>query len=343
VKRGSLALRAAALELAVVLWLGACAATSNPSGGEVKPVVPPPKAPEAQAPPAAGAEPGAVEAAAEPAAPTPATEGLPIGMVGGEAIDASALLERLWMRDSQTARELFEFLVMSRISLFEADRLGVRLDPALVDVKVQTTLAAVTERLRKNGSRLTLDQHVQRELEISRESYDRKVRADAVMQLLTERCVRAWYLESPRVELQLMELASEEALKAAQSALAAGQSFEEVAAAHGMAEDAAQGGMRVTMVRSEESDLARLAFVTPLGEVGGPIVREQHFLLVKPVKRPPVVEGRWSEVGPAVEASLAETALDSDKMEFVQWRAAMVRRYPIDLAPFLDLVEGTVP
>lgn len=338
--------------------LCACAATSNPSASEVKPVGPPtrsapaakpaPQATPAQAEPKAAAASDAAPVAAQAPAAAQAPGGpapLVVGTVGGEPIDAIALLERMWMRDSQSVKDQFEFLVLSRVALFEADRLGVRVSPDEVDLVVQRTLASVSERLKRTAPDLTLDTFVQRVLQLDRASYDRKVRTDAVLQLLTERCVRAWFLSMPRREMQMVELPDEAALKAAQTALAAGTPFDEVARQHGLPEDAAGGGLRMTIARNEESDLARLAFVTPLGEVGGPIVRDSHYLLVRPVGEPKPLEGPWSEIAEAVEASLAADPLDASpvQQEYAQWRAAMVRRYPVDLMPFIDLVRAATP
>lgn len=354
--------------------LVACAATSNPAPGEVRPVGPAPRtAPaSATATPAAAAtapaasaaaarvdtgatEPaareqqdGAASAAAESSAPgeaAPLTPLLVIGTVGGEPIEAQSLLERLWMRDSRSVLDQFEFLVFSRIALFESDRLGVRVSPEQVDLVVQRTLGAVTERLKKSAPGLTLDQFVQRVLELDRTSYDRKVRTDAVLQLLTERCVRAWFLETPRRDIDLIEFADEEKLAAGRASLEAGTAFEEVARLHGLPEDAEHGGLHMTIARNEESDLARAAFSTPIGEVGGPIAREGHHLLLRPVREHETVEGPWSEIGSRVEQSLADDPLDAQPMtkEYEQWRTAMTRRYPLDLSPFIELVRTASP
>ena len=126
-------------------------------------------------------------------------------------------------------------------------------------------------------------------------------------------------------------MADEVALQAALAALDAGTPFEEVARTHGSDVDAAQGGTQMTVVRAESSELARLGFSTPVGEVGGPLVQAGRFLLVRPEQRFAAVEGPWSEVGEAVEKSLVETPIDADRLEYAQWRAAMMRRYPIDL------------
>jgi hypothetical protein len=332
------------------LLLAGCAATSNPD--DVRPASPTAPAPAAQAPREEAGTSSESKAAPDPkaepkadaaSAPASRTSELAVGSVGGELLDVREFLSRLWMRDSERAREVFEYLVMSQIALFEADRLGLRLDPALADATVEKAWAALQERIEAKGSKLTLDQHIERTLEMDRGDYERKLRADAIVQLLTERCVRAWYLSNPRVELRLIELDDEATLTAAQAALDAGTPFEDVARAHGTDTEAAQGGTRMTIVRSEASELARLAFSTDVGAIGGPLVQGGRFLLIRPDARREPLEGSWAEVGPAVEQSLREMPIDSDRLEYAQWRAAMVRRYPIDLSRFLNLIRGEAP
>ena len=357
-----------ALQAGAALLLAGCAATSNPDPASLRAVAPEPVAepvsaqpapdpgqdtrqptaaprqgageaptPAEQEPPAAAAAPGS------PAQAEVAPARLAVGTVGGEAIDVREFLSQLWMRDADRARELLDFLVLSRIALFEADRLGVRIDPALVDAKLEEVRAALRARLEKSGSQLSMEEHVRRKLEMDLADYERKLRADAVVQLLTERCMRAWYLGNPRVDLRLMEIPDEPALETALAELEAGKSFEEVARAHAVDSDAAQGGTRVTVVRSDASNLSRLGFSTPVGEVAGPLAQGGRFLLLRPEARFEAQEGPWTEVGPAVEQSLKETPVDADRMEFVQWRTAMMRRYAIDLDAFLALVLEPTP
>ncbi len=339
-----------AFVLAALLCLAACAATANPAPPEDLPApaeVPAKSAPEdpvegseARTP----AEPAAVQESEPPGAPAPQIpSSVPIGRVGDENLDVRDFMERLWMRDAQSARDVLDYLVWSRISIYESERLGVRLDPAQVDATVERAYSALREKLEKSGSKQSLAEHVQRVLEMDESTYERKLRADAILQLLTERCVRAWYLGSPRVRVLLTELPDEAALQAAQTALGAGQPFADVARAFGVDESAAEGGASMTLVRAESSALSRLAFATPVGEIGGPLEQQGRFLLLRNEERLEPLEGDWRAVAPAVEESLRQTSIDADKLEFVQWRAAMMRRYAIDLQPFRALVTGTAP
>lgn len=333
---------------AALLALASCGAARNPDVGGLGPVTPPPasrpEAPDAQPAPGGGVAAAAGAAASAPdVSPGAAPGRLSVGKVGGEDIDAREFLTRLWMRDSAGAREVFEYLVMSRVALYEAERLGVVIDPADVEATLARARAALEARLAESPDPITLEQHVRRTLEMELVDYESNLRADAIVQLLTERCVRAWYLSNERVRMRLMELEDEASLDRARSALAAGEAFADVARAHGVDEAAAEGGTPMTVVRSESSELARLAFATPVGEVGGPLAQDGRFLLLEALERLPGVEGLWDEIGADVEASLASRPIDTDRLEYVQWRAAMIRRYPIDLEPFLELVRGSAP
>ena len=80
----------------------------------------------------------------------------------------------------------------------------------------------------------------------------------------------------------------------------------------------------------------RLAFQTPPGELGGPLPTADHVFLIRVEEKRAPLEGDWPAVREAVGASLAEhPVLDS---EFLHWKLAMEKRYPIDMRPLIDLL-----
>ena len=132
----------------------------------------------------------------------------------------------------------------------------------------------------------------------------------------------------------------EDALDAVRAALDAGRTFEDVAAEFG-SDRTPSGAARLSIVRSENHPLARLAFATRPGEVGGPLFQSGGYLLIlvrEHLAPEPFEPGSSLE---RLTESLAQTGVDN--LEFVQWRAAMVRRYTVDLAPFFELVGDRGP
>jgi len=338
------------LTIALALLAGGCAAASNPDRSQLQPVGParsdpaaasadtgsagspaePPAKALPQAPPA-----GEIETAQDfPTAKDLWTDAVPVvGVVGDKPIDLPRFLSRLWMRENEAARGVLEQLVMSRLTLLEAERLEMYIDPARVDAVLQQAYDTMKQRLEEAGSDLTVEEHIRRNLEMDPDFYHGHLRDDAIVQLLAERCVRAWAMESGRTSVRLLEL-DQEAAEAAREALAGGASFDDLIPEGQEIEE-------LTIVRSEHQDLARLAFATDVGDVAGPVIQAGRFLVMAVDAREEPVEGGWDVLGPLVEESLREGPVD--QREFVQWRSAMVRRYRVDLQPFLDIVGDPGP
>jgi hypothetical protein len=264
-----------------------------------------------------------------------------LGRVGGEPLHYAEFLRRMWLSDANAARDVIEQMVFARMVLFEADRLAVQLDPKLVDSALAKAVAAVEKRLADKGSKLSFDEHVRRSFEVEPALYRASMRNDAIVSLLAERCVRAWELESGLCRVRISEFSDRAKLDLALSELGAGKSFEAVAAVHGDGEDEKAGYTRVTIVRSESQDLARVAFATAVGDIGGPVQQGEVWLLLKVDGREEGRDVRWPGDAAAVEGSLERDPLEN--VEYVQWRAAMTRRYQLDLGPFLELVAGKRP
>jgi hypothetical protein len=334
----------------ILLLLAGCAATSNPSQDELRPVegeVQPTRSeplpvPERPASPQQEPEPQAGQPVPQEPAEAPparaAARGLTVGSVGGEPIDVREFLSRLWMQRNSQAREVLENLVFARLTEMEAQRLSMTISTGLVDKVVDEAYAALRKRLQDSGSSQTPDEYIRTSLDLDPRFYERHLRSDAIIQLLAERCVRAWAMENPRRVVRLIELADLNTAEKVQSELEAGASFEELAKAYSQDDDAAEGGTALVLVRSENYELSRLAFATEVGAVGGPLFQQGRYLMIRVDERFDPRTGTWKEIGEEVERSLVETSVDN--LEFVQWRAAMVQRYQVDLEPFLLLVEA---
>ncbi len=319
------------------------ASAQNPTPSPQPQVAPNPAQNPTPADATASAKPAptaSAEQAAAPASP-PASPPALLGRVGGDPLLTSEFLRRLWIHDGGAAREVVEQMVFSRLVLFEADRLHIQLGGRAVDSAVSKAVAAIEKRLADKGSTLSFDEHVRRNLEIDPKLYRETMRQDAIVSLLAERCVRAWELECGLCRVRISEFRDKEKLATAQAELAAGKSFEAVAAEHGLGEDEQAGYTNVPIVRTESQELARVAFGAEVGSVAGPVEQSGAWLLFKVDSREDGREVRWPGDAPGIEASLEREPLQN--VEYVQWRTAMTRRYQLDLAPFLDLVTGGKP
>lgn len=323
----------------LALLLAACAAAPNPDLDQVATVNAPKQAAKLPVTPPSPADQEQAEASStvlEPAAASLPT----VGAVGGVDVSVDEFLARLWVRDSSRTRDVLEQIVLERLTLLEAERLGLGVAPAQVEALVAEVYSSMATQLAAAGSELSAAEHIRQNLEMNLAFYEQHVRSDAIVRLLTERCVRAWSLQSERAIVDVLELREESVLESVRAGLEQGRSFEELAAEFGP-ERLEGGAERLSLVRSERHPLSRLAFATTPGEVGGPLVQGSSYVLLRVREHLPADPFEPGSSPERLVESLAETEVDN--LEFVQWRAAMVRRYTVDLVPFFELVGDPGP
>jgi hypothetical protein len=325
--------------LAALLLAASC------SGPRSAPPPPPPQvevAPARTPPDPVPAEAAPEEVRAEPAAPAPDVpsnprenpmEGRPLGWIAGQPLEPAELLVEWADVSSRELYLLIDKIVAARLALAEARRLGIRLDPEMVEQRVAAERAELERRLPGTGS---IDERIRRELGFEPSAYLERVRRATIRQVLAERAVRLHSLQSESLALRLIVVPDEETLVQVQEALAAGRDFADVAREMSVDDSAGEGGLVPFVIPEERSSLARLAFQTPVGEVTEPVAVADHHLLLRVEERRTPLEGDWSTLADAVEASLEQyPVLDS---EFVHWRLVIEGRYPIDLGPLWSLI-----
>lgn len=267
------------------------------------------------------------------------TEDLIVASVAGKTIGVRELLAQWVHQNGVEALEQLDHLVLTRLVQEEARRLNVRIEPEKAEQSYTQAVAAIEKKIAEKRPGITLDPWVDQMLGLDPLVYRSQLRADALNQLLAERVTRAFILESERSDIRVIVVKSEEKLKEAQAAIAAGEAFADVARRLSSDPSSKEGGRVPPVIRSD-TVMGKLAFSTNVGEVGGPQYSQGAWLLVKVESRPQVLTGQWPEISAAVEKSLAERSIE--ELEFSQWKSTMLRRYPVDLSPFLKLAGQPV-
>jgi hypothetical protein len=340
------------------LWvLTACASGSGPRPAPrpaPQPLGPPPAL--AGSAVRADTEPAAAEGSAEPAATAPrdaaaqastasssaattaeltAAADPTLALVGGRPIRASELLETWLQRDSPALKRSLNLLIGGRLAQLEATRLGLQLPPPLVAERFEAHLEEFRSSFLGEGE--NLDDFLREQLDLDPVRYRERLRADTVRELVTERVVRAHSLGNEHARVRILVVAAPGEAEALLARLRDGADFAELAREHSLDRTGERGGLLPFVARSERAPLSRLAFATPLGEVGGPVELGGAQVLLLVEARPAPLAGDWSDLGVAVEDSLlSETVTDE---EFLVWQLAMERRYGVDVRPFYDLVH----
>lgn len=313
------------LALACTLALAACGATSNRVGPERIDL-------------AQDTEPsftGTLEPAEEVTLPELVDERV-IARVAGQPIHADELLQ-LWLhRESPKVRDYIEELVLGRLVMAEARKLGMELDRQLVDRTAADAVSQLEEELARREAGMGVDEFIRTRLGLEPGVYRARVHHEAEIDLLASRCVRSWLLASERCEVRVIVIEDLAVVAQVQSALDGGEDFASVARRFS-SEESAQLGGRIPPVVRTDTLLSRLAFATPVGEVGGPVLEAGSSLFLLCEARPEPVKGDWSAVATAVEHSLDRRGVEDP--EYWQWKSAMIQSYAVDMEPFFQLMD----
>jgi parvulin-like peptidyl-prolyl isomerase len=269
----------------------------------------------------------------------PDGEDLVVASVAGKTIGVRELLAQ-WVHQSGTdALDQLDHLVLTRLVQEEAHRFAVRMDADKAEQAYADNVAKLEKKLGEKRPGITLDQYVDQVLGLDPLVYRAQLRADSMNQLLAERVTRAFTLESERADIRVIVVKGEDKVKEVQTALAAGEAFPDVARRLSTDPSSKDGGRVPPVIRSE-TVMGKLAFQTNVGEVGGPQYSQGSCLFVRVEARPAPLTGTWTEIHSTVEKSLAERPIE--ELEFSQWKFTMLRRYPVDLSPFLKLAGQPV-
>ena len=333
-------MRGAALALALPLL--ACASGGNrPRPAEAPPEVEGPALevrpePEPAAPATARLAPDAGAAGVD----APARSGVPeVARVAGQSIGVDELVEAWTRRESAVVRRYLDELVLERLVVAEATRLDLALEGAEVEAAARDVRARIEEQVRRAGS-TDLRAFLRREVGLDPDRYLEAAERSAVVELLAERCVRAFTLAQERREVSVILCDDREAADRVVAGLLQGEEFADLARAHSGDASGEQGG-RIPAVLRTTSAISRLAFHTEVGQVGGPLEQGGRWLFVRVDGAPVPQAGPWPAVGRLVLASLEEEPISDP--EYWQWKDAMVDRYEVDTDPLLRLIGEPVP
>lgn len=311
--------------------LAACGSTPNRPVRGAAPALSPD--PVAEAPAGASGDAEAAEAPAVDAGPV----GRLVARIGGQPVTVQELFGAWLHRESRQVRAYVDELVLSRLVLLEAARLGVVVPQSAMDEAFGEATERLREEVARAGGGMGLEDFLARRLGLDGRRYMATVREQTAIDLAAARVVRAWLLTSERAEVRVILTDAREKAVAARAALEAGDLFEDVRAAYS---SDLEGDGRVPPVVKGDTAMSHLAFTTPVGGVGGPVEEGGRWLLMWVDGRPAPAAGPWDELGPLVEASLAER--DIEDPEYWQWKNWVSGQYEVDLSPLLELSGGAL-
>ena len=106
--------------------------------------------------------------------------------------------------DAPEVRAFIEKLVLDRLVLLEAARIGLTLSDEDVELARNELYAVVAEGVRRSGTGMTTEEYIQVELGLDPDFYFDKLDRESVIGLLGNRVIRAWLLASDRAEIRVI-------------------------------------------------------------------------------------------------------------------------------------------
>ena len=263
-----------------------------------------------------------------------------LGWIAGTPLSAEDLLVE-W--HSIAGRDVFlvlEKVVTQRLAQAEAQRLGLRLEPGGVELRVAEETRRLSQEIAKNEPELTVEEYIRTRIGVPPSTYFDRMRRATIWQMIAERAVRAWTLANDWARARMILVATLEEANGIIEELAAGADFAEIATERSLDDTAQDGGLIPFLVRQEGSPLAIAAFTVEIGEVAGPLAVADHQVLIRVEEKHAPLTGLWGAVSSGVEASLATNPIRD--AEFLYWKLTMEQRYPIDLGRLKELlgIEG---
>jgi len=137
--------------------------------------------------------------------------------VGGRPVYASDLLESLLQRDSGGLKRALNLLIGSRLAQIEADALGLRIPPSMVEQRLAEHLSEFESAYLRPGE--SLDEFVRYQLDLDPTRFRDRLKDDTVREIVTERVVRAWSLATEHARVRVIVVDEAEAASAMLSRL----------------------------------------------------------------------------------------------------------------------------
>jgi hypothetical protein len=276
------------------------------------------------------AAPGPMPPLASPEA-APLLEDGQVGRIAGSPLSATELLVAWHETAPREPWLVVDRIVSTRLALLEAARLGLRIGPERIATAFTLERERQTAELQRaaQAEGVTLDAFLRQTLGQEPAAYWAALERRTLERLTVERVVRAWTLARPTRAVRCLALPEGGDVAGALARLEAGEDFVALVRELSVDDSRASDGLVPFLVDDSRSPLARVAFLTEPGAVGGPVQVAGHALFVRVEEARAPLEGAWPDVGEAVEASLAAHPLRD--AEFLPWKLAMRRIHPVDL------------
>lgn len=256
-----------------------------------------------------------------------------LARVGEREFRGSDLVSLLFFHYPPQGADLLRKLVHDEVVRLETKRLGVTARSEDVESGVREALETLGKQVSlEYAGKKTLEQFLEQDLRTTRPRYEAQLRRFVLARLLFERVLRFEQMQEDRVVCRVVSVGSLEKAQELLAKLREGADFEAIAKQESLAPNREQGGKLPPFGRDYEHPIAKIAFDTPLGGLGGPVEEprpggETWFHVLRVIEKIPA-----RKLDPAeAEAEIRKGLLDRpvEDWEYAAWMKRMEKRYSV--------------
>lgn len=257
-----------------------------------------------------------------------------LATVDGVEIGADEVLAKLFSTHTELVYAALESTVRAQVLQLEAERLGVVVDVASLELEVGRVLKTQQDRFAfEAGPDQDFERYVANRYRITPEAYRSVIRREVLEQMLLVRTVRYASRQSERMICRVIVVKEKEKADELAEKLAEGANFARLAEQNSIDRSAVRGGLLAPVARTNGEPLlvgaaaleaGALAPVEPLTNDGVTL-----FRLLKVERHLPADPRSYAEQRAELEAELEERPVEA--IELAEWDRAMRARHSIEV------------
>ncbi|MBL8767776.1 MAG: peptidyl-prolyl cis-trans isomerase [Planctomycetes bacterium] len=257
-----------------------------------------------------------------------------LATVDGVDVGADAVLAKLFATHTELVYAALESTVRAQVLQLEAERLGVFVDVAALELEVGRVLKSQQDRFAfEAGPDQDFERYIASRYRITPEAYRSVIRREVLEQMLLVRTVRLSSRQAERMVCRVIVVKEREKADELAEKLAEGANFARLAEQNSIDRSAVRGGLLAPIARSTAEPLlvhaaelepGALAPVEPLTNEGVTV-----FRLLKVDAHLPADPRPYAEQRADLEAELEERPVEA--IELAEWDRAVRARHAIDV------------
>lgn len=257
-----------------------------------------------------------------------------VARIGGEGVVKSDVYDYFYLFEQPGLLRAMQQLVDERLVRQESERLGVRVDEAILEAAVDKQYGELETRVRvETGGRMNVASYLEEVRNLTVAEYRAHTRRVLQSELLLERLARLTLLHEDRAEARIFAVRDLVEAESFRDEVVAGADFYRLAKENSIHPSAQQGGLLPTIVRGLPDPIVASVFSLQPGEIGEveriELDGEPMYFFVQLLELIPAKDGDYASLEEELLRSLEKEPVAEH--EYLYWRQRAGERYEIEL------------